>query len=280
PAAEDDLARQGGGGVRPLHHDGPGGGAARTVHVLRVRRRLRGGSRGHRGSTAGVGGGLHGDARGARTAQVARGLAGRGADRQPRAGALLYFHTVDCDRTAHFAADVDDADTGGVLGRLGQLDFLAPRQHHVELGLQHATVVDVGDVDGPTVAGDVVHHGFGRTRHRGAGRAAGGRRARQCRQREDGDGRAWRRRWRGWGGGRLGQRRQRRDDGVLLRTVDDHQRDDEADDGEHSDCGDNPEPARRLRAVWRRRLRGLTRRILRAVLAGRKRVIAIRRVGG
>ena len=117
------------------------------------------------GSTAGVGGGLHRDACGARAAQVGRGLTGRGADRQPRAGALLYLHTVDGDRAAHFAADVDDADTGGVLGRLGQLDFLAPRQHHVELGLQHATGVDVGDVDGPTVAGDVVHHGFGRTRH-------------------------------------------------------------------------------------------------------------------
>ena len=66
------VPRQGGGGVRPLHHDGPGRGAARTVHVLGVRRRLRGGSRGHRGSTAGVGGGLHRDARGARAAQVGR----------------------------------------------------------------------------------------------------------------------------------------------------------------------------------------------------------------
>ena len=80
-------------------------------------------------------------------------LTGRGADRQPCAGALLHLHTVDGDRAVHFAADIDDADARGLLGRLGQFDLLAPRQHHVELGLKHTTGVHVGDVDGPTVAG-------------------------------------------------------------------------------------------------------------------------------
>ena len=41
--------------------------------------------------------------------------------------------------------------------------FLLHGQHHVELGLQHPAGVDVGDVDGPAVACDVVDHGFGRT---------------------------------------------------------------------------------------------------------------------
>ena len=185
PAAADHRPRQGRGVVRSLHDDGPGRGAPRPVHVRHVRRRLRSGSRGHRGSTPGVGGGFHRDAWGAGATPGSGGLAGRGADGQACAGALLHLGAVDGDRAIHFTADVDDADAGGVLGRLGQLDRLAPRQHHVELGLQHTAGVDVGDVDGPTVARDVVHHGFGRARRR---RAGGGRRAGQCRQGEDGEG--------------------------------------------------------------------------------------------
>ena len=49
-AAADDRPWQGGRGVRALHHDGPGRGAPRAVHVLDVHRRLRRGPCGHRGS--------------------------------------------------------------------------------------------------------------------------------------------------------------------------------------------------------------------------------------
>ena len=41
---------------------------------------------------------------------------------------------------------------------LGKSDFLAPRQHDVELRLQHAAGVDVGDVDRPAGSGDLVDH--------------------------------------------------------------------------------------------------------------------------
>ena len=58
----------------------------------------------------------------------------------------------------------------------------------------------------------------------------------------------------------------RRDDGVLLRTVDDHQRDHQADDEQHGQRCDQPEPARRL-GRWRT-LGRLTRWVGRAVLVG------------
>src|SRR6185369_4177551 len=84
------------------------------------------------------------------------GLAGRCADRQAGATALLDDGAIDRDRAVHLAPDVDDADARGSVCRLRQLDFLAPREQHVELRLQQSAVVDVGDVDRPALTADVV----------------------------------------------------------------------------------------------------------------------------
>ena len=83
-------------------------------------------------------------------------LARRAADRQQRAGAFLDLHATDADLAGDVATRVDDGDARRVLRGLGQVHFLAPRQQHVELGLHHATAVDVGDVDRAALPADLV----------------------------------------------------------------------------------------------------------------------------
>ena len=132
---------------------------------------------------AGIGGllvvlalGLGGHGGGARTAPGSGALAHRGADRQAVTGVRLHLNPVDRHRAGDLAAHVDDRHACRILSRTGQLHFLAPRQHDVELRLQHAARVDIGDVDRPTGSGDLIDHRVGRS----GGRRLAGRGGARC----------------------------------------------------------------------------------------------------
>ena len=166
---------------------------------------------------------------------------------------------------------------------LWQLDFLAPRQQDVELRLQHSAVVDVGDVDGPAVAADVVDHGLGGTGLRScrlsaapSARSEGATpESKACgmSSSELGSG--------SWAQTATAAARRPSPGGSCC--VDDDQRDHQADDGQHCRRGQHPQPAGRLRLIRRRRFARPCRRILPtvlAVLAGRVGVVAVGRVRG
>ena len=82
-------------------------------------------------------------------------LAQGGADRQADAGIRLDLDAVDGHRAGDLAAELMIVTLAESVCRAVQFDFLAPRQHDVELGLQQAAPVDVGNADRPAVAGDL-----------------------------------------------------------------------------------------------------------------------------
>src|SRR6202022_334464 len=69
----------------------------------------------------------------------------------------------------------------------------------------------------------------------------------------------------------------RREDGLLARAVDDHEGDHQTDHRQDRDRRYPPQPARRIWAFRRRRLRRFPWGVLRAVLAGCVRVVAVGR---
>ena len=168
------IGGQGRRGVRALHDDRPGRVVPRAAAVLHLHRRVRHATaRAWAGLVTVLVLGLVAISRRARARQV-RASASPSAVHNVRPVPVFCWVSVPSMviEQVSSAADVDDADARRAVGRTGELNFLRPRQHDVELGLQHAAAVEVQDADGAALARDRVDDGVGVARGRSESAAA------------------------------------------------------------------------------------------------------------